>query len=155
MKVKLTHRYSKQVPLWKLKDGIGLLLLLLGVLVLSACSTRESAAYLVKIQLIEGRSHFAPSTLVVPAGSRVIWQNLSIYPVTVTCDPSKVKSVSTNQDPATSAALVKLPSGASPWDSGTLYPGETWSYTFKTTGEYLYFSQYDESPELVGVVRVK
>ncbi len=125
------------------------------VLCLAACSPSQSSTYSVKILLTQDRSHFDPSTLVIPSGATVVWQNESIYPVTVTCDPSKVKSISTNNDPATSAAYVNLPSGATPWDSGTLYPGQTWSYTFTTRGDYLYFSQYGQPPDLVGIISVQ
>lgn len=126
-----------------------------GALILSACAPRRSPAYSVKIQLTQNRSHFVPPTIEIPAGSKVVWQNLSIYPVTVTCDPSKVKSVSANHDNLTAAAYVNLPKDAAPFDSGALYPGQTWSYTFQTRGEYLYFSQFDQSPDLVGMIRVR
>ncbi len=155
MKDMLPEQNNEQVSRRKFIGNAGKALLAFGIAILSACAPKESNTYLVKVQLSQSRSHFEPSTVDIPTGSQVVWQNLSIYPVTVTCDPSKVKSISTNNEPSTSAAYVNLPSGASPWDSGTLYPGQTWSHTFSTPGEYLYFSQYSQSPDLVGTVVVK
>ena len=128
----------------------------LSFVALGACVPRSVSKYSVKVIFSQqSHSYFEPSKLVIPLGATVVWQNQAIYPVTVTCDPSKVKSVSTNDVAATSAAYVKLPQGASPWDSGTLYPGQTWEHTFKTPGDYLYFSQYIENPYLVGIVSVQ
>ncbi len=155
MKQMLPERYGIYFFRHRLMSCAGKLLLVFGLLILSACSANRSSTYSVKVVLTQSRSHFTPSTLVIPVGSKVVWQNQSIYPVTVTCDPSKVKTLSTNNDAATGAAYVKLPSDADPWDSGTLYTGQTWSYIFKTPGEYLYFSQYDQTPDLVGVVKVQ
>ncbi len=152
---KMLNRYREQISRRKFMGDAGKALLVFGALVLNACSGRQSTTYFVKIQLTQDRNHFTPSALVIPVGSKVVWQNQSIYPATVTCDPGKVKSVSTNHQPATSAAYVKLPSGAAPWDSGILYPGQTWSYTFQTPGEYLYFSQYGQAPDLIGVIKVQ
>ncbi len=155
MDEKMLDQYNGRISRRKFMSGAGKALLVFGALVLNACTGRHIAAYFVKIQLTQNRNHFTPSTLVIPIGSKVVWQNQSIYPATVTCDPGKVKSVSTNHQPATSAAYVKLPAGAAPWDSGILYPGQTWSYTFHTPGEYLYFSQYGQTPDLIGVIKVQ
>jgi plastocyanin len=113
---------------------------------LSACLPRESHRYEVNILLSQSRSHFEPGGLEIPAGSTVVWQNRSIYPQTVTCDPAKARG---NPN-------VSLPQSASPWDSGVLYPGQTWEYKFSTAGEYLYFSQLAEGdgPYLIGTVKV-
>ncbi len=149
------YKSDETVSRRKLIRAAGKAFLGFGALLLSACFPRQSDTYSVKILVTQSRSHFEPSNLVIPPGAKVVWQNQAIYPATVTCDPAKAKPVSANGVSATSTTYVKLPKGASPWDSGTLYPGQTWAYTFRTPGVYLYFSQYSDSPYLVGTVTVK
>lgn len=72
---------------------------------------------------------FAPATLTVPLGSRVTWKNMGVVPQTATADPDADES------------LVKLPDGATPWDSGILYPGDMWDHVFDTPGTYVYVSR--------------
>jgi plastocyanin len=112
----------------------------LGATLLAACST-ENTHFVVKI---DGKNSFVPGDLVVPAGSVVTWQNISLLPQTVTCDPTKAQK----------ASRVQIPDNAKPWDSGQLYPGQTWSYTFDTPGSYTYFSRAQESDALLGTVTV-
>jgi plastocyanin len=123
---------------------LGKTLLGVSVIGLSACLPRQASRYEVKILVTQSRGHFEPSGLVIPRGTTVVWQNQAIYPQTVTCDPAKAQGVQG----------VQLPKGAQPWDSGVLYPGQTWLYTFNTPGEYLYFSQSMKAPYLTGTVKV-
>ncbi len=123
----------------------------LGILIapaagLAGCTTaRENTQYVVKIQVGDKQSSFSPGSLVVPRGSTVTWQNIATYPQTVTCDPSK----------AGKFPDVSLPPGAAPFDSGELYPGQTWSYIFNVPGNYLYFSRYTPIPSVIGTIRVE
>ncbi len=152
---KLIINNAERVSRRKLIRAVGKAFLGFGALLLSACLPQQSETYSVKILVTQSRSHFEPSNLVISPGAKVIWQNQAIYPATVTCDPAKARPVSANGVAATSTTYVQLPKGASPWDSGPLYPGQSWEYTFRTPGEYLYFSQYSDSPYLVGTVTVK
>ncbi|HEX9014329.1 MAG TPA: plastocyanin/azurin family copper-binding protein [Anaerolineaceae bacterium] len=113
---------------------------------LAGCTTaRENRQYVIKIQVGDRQSTFSPAEISVPRGSTITWQNIATYPQTVTCDPSK----------AGKFPDVSLPAGAQPFDSGELYPGQTWSYTFNVPGSYLYFSRYTPIPSVVGTVRVE
>ncbi|MEZ4869292.1 MAG: plastocyanin/azurin family copper-binding protein [Caldilineaceae bacterium] len=88
---------------------------------------------------------FLPGSLTIPRGATVIWKNDDIYPHTVTCQPTEGQA---------GASYAKLPQGAQPWDSGNIYTGETWSYTFTTPGDYLYYSRRDESGHMLGSITV-
>jgi plastocyanin len=107
---------------------------------LASC-TKENDHYVVRI---DSQNFYDPSTLIIPVGTTVTWQNVGLYPHTVTCDPTKV------QDPA----HVLLPKTAQPWDSGQLYPGQMWSYQFDTPGNYVYFSRTRESSSMLGSLTV-
>jgi plastocyanin len=87
---------------------------------------------------------FEPASLVIPRGSIVAWQHRADSVHTVTADPSKA------QHPE----RILVPSGAQPFDSGDLFPGDRWSYTFETAGEYLYFCRYHELDEMLASIRV-
>jgi plastocyanin len=117
----------------------------LSVITLGSCMPRQASKYEVKILVSQSRSHFNPATLVIPQGATVIWQNQAIYPQTVSFDPDKLVAQMESH----------TAKGAEPWDSGTLYPGQTWSYTFQTPGDYPYFSRFSEDPYLLGVVTVQ
>src|SRR4051812_27381705 len=99
---------------------------MIAVALLAAC-TKENDQYVVKI---DSQNFYNPSSLTIPVGATVTWQNIGLVSNTVTCDPTKAQ----NQ------AYVLLPNNAQPWDSGILYPGQMWSYTFDTPGSYMYFS---------------
>ncbi len=125
---------------------LGFGLLVAPAAAVAGCTTsRENHQYVVKIQVEQSQSHYSPADLVIPKGTTVTWQNIATYPQTVTCDPSKASK--DYQD-------ALLPKGAQPFDSGELYPGQTWSYTFNVPGSYVYFSRYTPVPSIVGTIQV-
>ncbi len=65
-------------------------------------------------------------------------------PSTVTDDPSK----------AANSADALLPSGAQPWDSGTIDPARTYTHTFDVPGTYKYFCQPHEAAGMAGTIVV-
>lgn len=87
---------------------------------------------------------FQPGTLEVPAGTTVTWRNTSDVAHTVTADPSK----------ASDPSHVQLPQGAQPFDSGLIQPGQSFSHTFSTPGEYKYFCIPHESAGMIATVTV-
>jgi plastocyanin len=87
---------------------------------------------------------FEPGSLNVPRGTMVAWHNMGARVHTVTADPSK------SQTPE----RVLLPSGVQPFDSGDLFAGDRWVYTFDTPGTYVYFCRYDEELGMIGSVTV-
>jgi plastocyanin len=87
---------------------------------------------------------FEPASLSIPAGSIVAWQNRSENIHTVTADPAK----------AMLPERVVLPAGVSPFDSGDIFAGERWVYTFEVPGTYVYFCRYHELDEMIGIITV-
>lgn len=124
----------------KFLKTVGKGLLGLSVLpVLAACS--REASPLVKIM---SGSQLEPGSLTIPKGTTVTWQNQSTLPQSITCDPAKAQD----------QTHVKLPQNAQPWDSGELYPGQNWTYTFQTPGTYVYFSRWQDVESMRGTVTV-
>ena len=62
---------------------------------------------------------YDPDTLTIKKGSTVIWTN----------DDNSLHTVTEDDDE---------------FDSGSISPGNTWSYTFNTVGTYDYYDQYDD-----------
>jgi plastocyanin len=118
------------------KVGIGVF----AAVALASC-TKENNHYVVKI---DSQNFYDPSSLTIPMGTMVTWQNIGLQPHTVTCDPTKAEN----------PAHVLLPGNAQPWDSGQLYPGQTWSHTFDTPGNYIYFSRAKESDAMLGTLTI-
>ena len=88
---------------------------------------------------------FDPANVTINAGETVQWVNGDRAPQTVTGDPAKVQN----------KADAVLPSGAQPWDSGTLNTGQTFTHRFDTPGEYSYTSLPAEGQGLVGRISVR
>jgi len=88
---------------------------------------------------------FVPEKCTIRTGDTVLWKAVGTYTHTVTADP----------DQAIDAEHVRLPEGASTFDSGRLRPGETFSHTFKVPGLYRYFCIPHELAGMIGEVEVK
>lgn len=91
------------------------------------------------------QNQLEPASLTIPRGARVTWQNIGSLPQTATCDPAAAPDTS----------FVSLPDGATAWDSGVLYPGMSWTYTFEIPGIYRFFSRVQPTPGMVGVIDVQ
>ncbi len=87
---------------------------------------------------------FVPDTLRVRSGTQVRWTNTSELVHTVTAHPDRVR------DPGS----IKLPEGAEPFDSGNLFPGETFVWRFETPGVYRYLCIPHATVGMIGVVIV-
>jgi copper-containing nitrite reductase len=88
---------------------------------------------------------FVPAAITVNAGDKVVWRNSSPVIHNVVDDASKALSV----------VDVKLPSGARPFDSGMLQPGQSYSRVFTDPGVYRYVCTLHEGSGMKGVVIVK
>lgn len=88
---------------------------------------------------------FTPDTVRVEAGETVRWTNSSIIVHTVTADPEE----------ATLENSVRLPEGATPFDSGNMDPDETFEHTFRVPGTYRYFCIPHEATKMYGTVLVE
>jgi plastocyanin len=91
-------------------------LLVLGAVAVSGCTSKQPAANTVAIQ----NNAFVPSTLHVQVGTTVMWINK---------DP-------TSQDVVSDSRI---------FDSGNLANGQSYSYTFNLTGSYRYHSSINPS----------
>jgi plastocyanin len=87
---------------------------------------------------------FEPASLSVPRGSVVAWHNQSDHVHTVTADAQKAQM----------PERILIPSDGSPFDSGNLFSGERWAYTFDVSGTYIYFCRYHELEEMLGAITV-
>lgn len=74
---------------------------------------------------------FQPSSVTIRRGDTVEWRNTSLVTHTVTGDPRKPDR----------PGLVSLPSGAAPFDSGSLKAGKTFRHTFTVPGTYRYYCE--------------
>ena len=101
----------------------------LAALLLVGCAGRTSYG----VEISDERP-FTPGNLSITPGTTVVFKNTSTTPQTVTANP-RAKGA---------GPLVKLPDGAAALESGVLYPGETYSYTFQTPGTYVYISRFPE-----------
>ncbi len=115
-----------------------------GTSLLTACAPKSNDQFQVDIVVEQSQIHYTPTTLTIPRGATITWLNKSYYSQSVTCDPSQPGG----------NGITSLPTGAQPWDSGLLYPGQRFSKTFDTPGTYVYFSQPRLSPNTVGTIVV-
>ncbi|MCB8984603.1 MAG: hypothetical protein H6659_12315 [Ardenticatenaceae bacterium] len=127
--------------LWLLALG-GSLLFLAGCADMEAA--RDNEHYQIRVVMADSQSHFEPSSLTVGPGATVTWTNTGLYPQTVTFNPDEVETL-TGARPS---------DGLAAWESGVLYPGEDWSYTFDTPGTYLFVSKSQAMPKMMGVIEV-
>ena len=88
---------------------------------------------------------FDPSEVTVHVGDTVEWRNKSILTHTVTTDPTIVQNTSN----------VEIPAGAMVFDSGAVFPGQIYRYTFRAPGTYRYVSLPHESFAMHGTVVVE
>lgn len=93
---------------------------------------------------MDNRLRYLPDTVRIPAGATIRWVNVSDLIHTVTADPGK----------AFRRENVRLPESASPFDSGDLRPGDSFTHTFTVPGVYRYFCVPHEVAGMVGVVIV-
>ena len=88
---------------------------------------------------------FVPPAITVNVGTRVVWKNSSQVIHNVVDDTNK----------ALSRVDVSLPSGARPFDSGLLQPGQSFSRVFSEPGIYHYVCTLHEGSGMKGVVIVR
>lgn len=108
---------------------------------LAGCTVADSQAHVVEMTDLQ---RFSPGSLSVARGATVVWHNTGTEPHTTSCNPAT----------AASATDVQLPNGAAPWDSVDIYPGESWSWTFHTPGDYAYVCRYHEEDGMIGRITV-
>lgn len=118
----------------------------LGVPVLAGCEILAAAGddrYHVGMTT---NQRFEPASLVIPLGGTVIWENTA----------QRVHWVTADQDDLEDAEeLIQLPENVWPWESGILYPGDTWALEFTVPGAYVYVDGYYYDRGMVGTIIVE
>ena len=87
---------------------------------------------------------YDPATLRVRVGTTVQWEN----------DGQQVHDATDRRDAAVRASDVAYPAGATPFDSGPMQPGQTFSHTFTVPGTYKYICVPHEFGGMTGEVIV-
>jgi plastocyanin len=104
---------------------------LVGLSAAAKCSAQEQkeqkATATVTVRMTDGLK-FKPARITIHAGDTVKWQNTSSFVHTVTADAHR----------APEGTKVVLPSGAGPFDSGNIKPGDSYRHTFTMPGTYKY-----------------
>jgi plastocyanin len=124
-----------------LRRAVGGALGTAAVAVLAACQGNREP--LPEIRMLS-QNQLSPASLTIRKGTTVVWHNAGVWSQTASCDPAK------QQD----KTRVLLPQGAPAWDSGVLYPGQSWSYTFLFPGDYIFSSLAQNTPSMVGIIHV-
>jgi plastocyanin len=87
---------------------------------------------------------YNPETLTVRVGTTVQWKNYG----------EQVHDATDRRDAAMRTGDIAYPSGAEPFDSGSMQPGQTFSYTFTVAGTYKYICTPHEFGGMTGEVIV-
>ena len=88
--------------------------------------------------------NFDPEEITIQVGDTVEWRNKSLFTHTVTADKSLAKQ----------PGKVRLPTGADPFNSGDIAPGEVFRHQFQVAGRYDYFCIPHEGRNMRGSVIV-
>lgn len=88
---------------------------------------------------------FSPQLLTIKAGQTVRWVNTSGFAHTVTTDPTLARN----------PANASVPEGVTPWHSGNIAAGESFSIQLTVPGEYKYFCKPHEVMGHVGTIIVE
>jgi plastocyanin len=115
------------------------------MLTLSGRTVATASQAPVTIKMLDMPPAFAPATVTIRAGDSVQWQNVGNEVHHATSDPSM----------AIKSSEVGNPSGAEPFDSGFMKPGESFTHTFKVPGVYRYACAVHETKGMIGEIVVK
>lgn len=88
---------------------------------------------------------FSPQLLTIKAGQTVRWVNTTSFAHTVTTDSTLARN----------PANASVPEGVTPWHSGNIAAGESFSIQLTVPGEYKYFCKPHELMGHVGTIIVE
>ncbi|MBV8361335.1 MAG: hypothetical protein JO189_25870 [Deltaproteobacteria bacterium] len=103
-----------------------------------------SAAPIQIVRMNDDDPMYRPSNIQISAGQTVEWQNDGQVSHSVTDDPGR----------ANQPGDALLPSGATPFNSGSVMPGGRFRHTFSEPGRYRYFCLTHEGDKMIGEVIV-
>ena len=97
------------------------------------------------VQMSDDDPMYQPNSIIIVAGETVEWRNSGSVSHSVTDDPAHAG----NQDDAA------RPTGAAPFNSGSVMPGGTFRHTFTVPGTYRYFCLSHEMDHMIGEITVR
>src|SRR5579863_4577024 len=95
---------------------------------LSGRTVAKASSATVIVKMVDMPPAFAPATVTINAGDTIEWQNVG----------NEVHHATSDPDMAINSTEVGNPSGAQPFDSGFMKPGESFTHTFTKPGVYKY-----------------
>lgn len=107
-------------------------------------SWAAAATKTVIVTMTDTPPKYVPENLRISVGTTVEWKNTA----------KSLHDVSTVVGDAQNKKDVHLPSGAKPFDSGFLMPGQSWKHKFIVPGNYTYFCIPHEKDGMVGHIDV-
>jgi plastocyanin len=134
-------------PSGKRRRRRALLIAGLAVVIAGAAFARWKAAQPVVIQMGDAPAggYFDPAHVTIAVGTAVRWTNVGDQPHDATNNPAR----------AMRAEDASYPAGATPFDSGMLAPGQSFTYTFAIPGTYKYVCLPHELGGMTGEVIVR
>lgn len=121
------------------------LLLITGALLVVRVTKPRAAKPSIIVTMMDMPASFEPMKTTIRVGDTVEWKNTGAQLHHVTTDPSA----------ALKKGDVSTPSGAKPFDSGFLRPGESFSETFSIPGTYRYTCAVHEAKGMSGLIIVQ
>ena len=97
------------------------------------------------VQMNDDMPMYQPDSIVITAGQTVEWHNNGQVSHSVVDDATR----------AAKPDDALIPSGVSPFNSGSIMPGHTFKHTFTVPGRYRYFCMSHELDGMVGQVIVR
>lgn len=129
--------------------GLGVLAIgvVLAIAALVGVHLRSAAASAppIVVKMVDMPATFQPAKLTIRVGETVEWKNVG----------NSVHHASSDPSTAINPAEVSNPSGAKPFDSGFLQPGQSFTYTFTVPGTYKYICAPHETSGMLGEVTVR
>jgi len=124
-----------------LSVGVVLVIALAGIYLRTASASTPP----ILVKMVDTPATFQPEQLTIRVGETVEWKNVG----------NSVHHASSDPSTAVNPAEASTPSGAKPFDSGFLQPGQSFTYTFTTPGTYKYICAPHETSGMLGEVVVK
>jgi len=124
--------------------GIGFVLAIIAFVGVHQTSAAASTTAVV-VKMVDTPATFQPAQLSIRVGETVEWKNVG----------NSVHHASSDPSTAVNPAEASTPSGAKPFDSGFLQPGQSFTYTFTVPGTYKYICAPHETSGMLGEVVVK
>jgi plastocyanin len=138
---------SRRIPSYLVGLGILGLGVALVIAALVGVHLRSASASTppILVKMVDMPATFQPAKLSIRVGDTVEWKNVG----------NSVHHASSDPSTAVNPSEASTPSGAKPFDSGFLQPGESFTYTFTVPGTYKYICAPHETSGMLGEVVVK